>query len=312
MRCRRHRRSASRTCSQRSRRRLSQPCSVQYPHSPGLPRPTGRLRWSSRRRAGGTLPGVGHAFHPRWQPTGALGHPSTRSRAAGASLSAGRGGRRRGRGLPHHTGTRCLMAGDKTEKATPKKRDEARKKGQVAQVARPQRRGRDARRALRARRRRRRMLPTAGRRDAPVARAGRRPRASSRREPDRRADARTWAPRCSGGRRRSPSPACVAGVVANVAQVGFKPSPAGAEARPQEAQPDLRRRRTSSARTPPSRPSSRSPKVGIVGADRRVAVCPEAHGDRRDRRHARRASCAAGAGRDILRHRAARRRGLPR
>ena len=107
---------------------------VQYPHGHGVPGADGSTRWSSCLRAGGLLHGVGDACHPRVGAGGSLGHPSTRSRAAGGS-SAGRRGRPRERGLPHHTGTRCLMAGEKTEKATPKKRAEARKKGQVARSA---------------------------------------------------------------------------------------------------------------------------------------------------------------------------------
>ena len=168
------------------------------------------------------------------------------------------------------------MANDKTEKATPKKREEARKKGQVAKSARPQRRRRPARRAaravgLRARRWSQRIEDV----DAARPRARRaRPTSSSREgigpilarvRPARRALRRA---------RRSPSSACSPASSSTSLQVGIKPHARRAQARPQEAQPDLGRRRTlRPARG--LRGGKTSPRSRVVGAIAALALFPK-------------------------------------
>ena len=127
-----------------------------------------------------------------------------------------------------------------TEKATPKKREEARKKGQVAKLDRPQRRRRAARRAARAvRLRARRCASAIG--DATrriLARSSPRP-TSVEREGVGAVLAEVGDGVAAARSRRSPLVCLVAGVAdQRRCQVGFKPSAAGAQAGPQEAQPD--------------------------------------------------------------------------
>ena len=151
--------------------------------------------------------------------------------------------------------------------------------GPGRQVAGPQRRRRAARRAVRA------LGASAPqhRRSAWQDVDARRPRARSP-TPDvvSRDGHRRAVPQHGQGGRRSParagrvrlrrSPACVA----NVAQVGFKPSTPGASSPTSRSSTRSRASRTSSARTRSSRPARTSARSRVVGAIVALARVPQA------------------------------------
>ena len=203
------------------------------------------------------------------------------------------------------------MAENKTEKATPKKREEARKKGQVA-------RSMDVNGAVVLLGRRARAL---GLRPGDVPAHGRRRRSAilDAHQATRASSTSkgigelfmTVGGHVAIGAAPVVAVCALAGVARQRRPGRLQAVAQGAQARLQEAQPAHRPQAHLRPEHAPSRRSSRVLKIGAVGGDRRARPVPQARGDGRAGRHARRRPCSRTSATLVLQHRPARRARLP-